>query len=170
MLTLPSEAEAMKTVANMTSIRLPKVYRSFNIDGTGGMYDTTGYIVMGYVEGTSLDKCWTELPQSKREDVVGQVADMISQLQSISLLTPGPIGGGPSQGMWFTDYGAGPFTGPSDFEEYFNARLGIAKRTKNAASRIPCFEFATSTFVLTHLNISPRNLILDPKGQVWLID
>jgi thiamine kinase-like enzyme len=44
----------------------------------------------------------------------------------------------------------------------------MAKRTRNAPADIPSFEF--SNFVLSHLDISPRNLILDPDGRVWLID
>jgi serine/threonine protein kinase len=40
--------------------------------------------------------------------------------------------------------------------------------TGNARKNIPLFNFPT--FVLPHQDISPRNLVLDPSGQVWLID
>lgn len=167
-LILPSEAEAMRLVAQKTSIALPRVYRSFNIDGTGGIFDSTGYIVMSYVEGICLASCWQQLLPHERENVINQVLDAIRQLQSIHLSSPGPIGGGPSYGKWFSIYGSGPFTGPSDFENHFNGRLETAKRTRNAPISTPAFEF--SSFVMAHLDISPRNLILDPHGRLHLID
>jgi serine/threonine protein kinase len=167
-LTLSSEAEAMKLVAQKTSIYLPWVYRSFTIYGTGGIYDSTGYIVMSYIDGVCLSQCWKKLLPDERENIIGQVAEIIRQLQSLHILLPGPIGGGPSHGRWFSMYGSGPFTGVSDFEDYCNGRLEIAKRTGNTPTTTPPFKFPT--FVMTHLDITPRNLILDPSGRLYLID
>lgn len=98
--TLPSDAEAMKLVARKTSIYLPKVYRSFTIYGTGGIYDSTGYIVMSYIDGVCLSKCWESLLPDEREQIVDQVIDMIRQLQSLYIPLLGPIDGGPSHGKW----------------------------------------------------------------------
>ncbi|KAF2759358.1 kinase-like protein [Pseudovirgaria hyperparasitica] len=167
--TLPSEVNAMELVAEKTSIRVPKVHRSFFVQSYG-LFQSLGYIVMDYIDGLSLDKCWETLPQSTRDDIIHQVADMIAQLQSVQLPTPGPLGGGPSQGKWFTPYGAGPFTGPLDLEKYFNERLQIAKNFSRVSKSIPPFNLETSIFVLTHLDIAPRNLVLDSDGKVWLID
>jgi len=74
---LPAEAEAMRLVTQKTSIRIPKIYRYFNIYGTGGIYNSTGYIVMDYVKGTLLSNCWRDLVLNQRENIVHQVADMI---------------------------------------------------------------------------------------------
>ncbi|EXJ82324.1 hypothetical protein A1O3_06137 [Capronia epimyces CBS 606.96] len=116
-LTLPSEAEAMKLVAQKTSIYLPRVYRSFLVYGTGGIYDSTGYIVMSYVDGVCLSQCWEKLLPDERENIIGQVAEIIWQLQYLHIPLPGPIGGGPSNRRWFSAYGSGPFTSVSDFED-----------------------------------------------------
>lgn len=167
-LTLPSEAEAMRMVAQKTSIRLPQVYRSFTIYGNGGIFDSTGYIVMSYVDGVCLSECWEKLPSDKRESVIGQVVDIVQQLQSLYISVPGPIGGGPSQGKWFSIYGSGPFTDLQDFEDYFNKRLEMAMQTGNASPSTNSFKF--SAFVMTHSDITPRNLILDSDGRIHLID
>jgi len=123
---------------------------------------------MDYVEGVCLANCWNELGSWKRQSVISQVAGMIQQLQSVRLNNPGPIGGGPSQGKWFTDYSAGPFATRQEIENWFNHKLAICKGTRNARQDIPPFNFPT--FVFTHQDISPRNLILDTSDQVWLID
>lgn len=75
-LTLSSEAEAMKLVAQKTSILLPRVYRSFTIYGTGGIYDSTGYIVMSYIDGVCLSQCREKLLPDERENIIGQVAEL----------------------------------------------------------------------------------------------
>jgi aminoglycoside phosphotransferase (APT) family kinase protein len=164
---LPSEAENMRFATANTTIRIPKVHHSFNVPGPG-YFGTMGYIVMDYVEGTSLANCWDDLDFGKRQDVVNQVSGIIQQLQSVQFERPGPIGGGPCRGRWFTDYTAGPFAGRQEIENWFNHKLTICKGTGNARQDIPAFNFPA--FVLTHQDISPRNLILDPCGQIWLID
>jgi aminoglycoside phosphotransferase (APT) family kinase protein len=120
----------MRYVAEVTSIRLPRIHRVFNIPGEG-YYLSTGYTVMDYIEGQCLADIWNVLEPERRENVVRQVAEMIRQLQSIHLSTPGPIGGGPCRGMWFTVYGAGPF----------NHKLAVCKRLKNAKEDTPRFDF-----------------------------
>ena len=157
----------MRFAAANTCVRVPKVRRSFNVPGPG-YFETIGYIVMDYVEGVCLANCWNDLDSLKRQNVILQVAGMIQQLQSVRLNSPGPIGGGLSQGRWFTDYCAGPFTTRQEIENWFNHKLAICKGTGNARQDIPPFNFPT--FVLTHQDISPRNLILDPSDRVWLID
>ncbi len=52
---------------------------------------------------------------------------MIQELQHTSLALLGPIGGGISNGTYFTDYGAGPFHSREEMEEWFNERLLVCK-------------------------------------------
>ncbi|KAI9785386.1 MAG: hypothetical protein M1839_000405 [Geoglossum umbratile] len=157
---LPSEAETMRFATANTTIRIPKVHLSFNVPELS-YFGTIGYIVMDYIEGVCLESCWGNLDLRKRQDVVKQVSEIIQQLQSVQLDRLG-------QGRWFTDYSAGPFASRQEIENWFNHKLTICKETENARRDIPSFNFPT--FVLTHQDISPRNLILDPSGQIWLID
>ncbi|KAI9370823.1 phosphotransferase family protein [Aspergillus egyptiacus] len=128
-------------------IRVPRVSRSFQVKDDTHYFGTTGYIVMDFIPRS--------LSRDTQGEIAAQVAEMIQEMQSIELLQlqPGPIGGGPCRGLFFTDYSAGPFTDTAEMEAWFNHKLDICK-----------------SFVLTHHDISPRNLILDQDGQVWLID
>lgn len=66
---------------------------------------------------------WDELDEIGQSAIHSQIYDYICQLQNLSLETPGPIGGGISEGSLFTGYGAGPFKSPQDLENWYNGRL-----------------------------------------------
>ncbi|RDW68974.1 uncharacterized protein DSM5745_08734 [Aspergillus mulundensis] len=164
---LPSEAAVMHVAAE-AGIRTPRVHRSWQVDDDTKYFGTMGYIVMDYIDGQPLDSCWEGLSNERKLKVANQVVKMISKLQSVKLPRPGPIGGGPCRGQFFTHYTAGPFGDTSEMQEWFNHKLEIAKAWNKAPNDIPDFKF--EEFVLTHQDVSPRNLILDADGQVWLVD
>ncbi|KAL3459362.1 kinase-like domain-containing protein [Aspergillus heterothallicus] len=164
---LPSEAAILKLIAD-SGIRAPRVHRSWQVEDETKYFGTMGYIVMDYIDGRPLDSCWDSLTGEKKLDVAEQTAEMIRKLQSIKLPTAWPVGGGPCRGQFFTQYTAGPFENTSQMEDWFNHKLDICKAWKHASQDLPAFKF--TDFVLTHQDISPRNLILDTEGHVWLVD
>ncbi|KAJ5102268.1 Aminoglycoside phosphotransferase [Penicillium alfredii] len=165
---LPCESESLNLIASKTGIRAPRVHRSFQVQDETQYFGTRGYIVMDFIEGQPLDECWGSLSYDNQRHVATQIADIIEEMQSIVISQPGPLGGGPCRGRFFTDYSAGPFEDTAALEGWFNHKLEICKLVNQAPKDIPSFRF--TTFVLTHQDISPRNLILDRNGKVWLID
>jgi aminoglycoside phosphotransferase (APT) family kinase protein len=163
------EAEALRLIAlKAPSLRVPRVHRSFQVEDPSTYFGTRGYIVMDYINGQQIDECWDSLDADARHSVVVQVTQMVRDMQSIVLPQPGPIAGGPSRGHLFTDYSAGPFKCAREMEGWFNHKLEMCQYYKRASQDLPPFKF--TQFVLTHQDISPRNLILDDTGQVWMID
>lgn len=71
-------------------------------------------------------------------------------------------------GVSFSQVSADPFKTDSEIENQFNHKLDIYKHYNKASQDTRDFRF--TTFVLTHQDITSRNLILDRHGQVWLID
>lgn len=123
---------------------------------------------MDYVEGECLADCWSRLDSHTRRNVVLQVASIIQEMQSVQVDRPGPIGGGTALGKWFTEFGAGPFENREQLEGWFNHKLKISQKANWAPKDVP--PFSLPKFVLTHQDISPRNLILDRFGTAWVID
>ena len=165
-----SEAETMRFVASVTNIRLPKVYRYFSVKDEDTFFGARGYILMDYLEGTCLSECWSELEEGVKERVYQQVVNAIKEMQAVIVSQPGPIGGGKSKGMWFTDYGAGPFGSREDMENWFNHKLEFCKGAGQADPETPSFTGLFKPLVLSHMDISPRNLILDKNQDIWFID
>jgi aminoglycoside phosphotransferase (APT) family kinase protein len=148
---------------------MPRVHRVLHVEPGDGFWGPKCFIVTDYIQGTCLSACWADLDEASRSSVASQVAAMIREMESITLEVPGPVGGeNRSRGVWFSDYGAGPFYTLQGLESWFNHKLDICERYKQAIEGTPRFKF--HKLVLTHQDITPRNLILDKSGRVWLID
>ncbi|KAH6485779.1 hypothetical protein HBI56_202350 [Parastagonospora nodorum] len=166
---LASEGETMRYVATkLPGVRLPRVYRCFNVNQSSPRSGVQGYIVMDYIDSPSLDTCWDELSLRIQQSVVKQVAAMVDQLQSVHSDRPGVIGGGISHGKCFSIYGSGLFRTKEAFQKWIDRKLYLSKRcmqTSQNTTPLQC-----PYFVLVHGDLSPRNLVLDTCNQVWLID
>ena len=88
----------------------------------------------------------------------------IRQLQSLKVAAPGPVGGGLSNGAFFTDYGAGPFRSSEDLEDWFNERLAVCLDFGRAKATAPTFNFPE--LVICHFDLHVHNLILDKSKRV----
>ncbi|KAJ5088804.1 Aminoglycoside phosphotransferase [Penicillium angulare] len=179
-----SEAKMMDLIHDASnfksSIRVPRVHRSFqllinqrywqdsDLHWQGGIHR---FIVMDFIYGKPLDSCWNDLPMDTKEDIARQTAEMIKEMQSIEFPQCGPIGGRPFQLESLKgcpDYSYGPISGNSEFETCFNHNLDVCKRLNKVPQDATPFDF--KKFVITHQAISPRNLILDEDGKVWLVN
>lgn len=165
---LPCEAKTLQLVAEKTAVPVPRVHRSFQVKDDSMYFGTRGYIVMDYIDGENLGDCWKRLTSEQKKDVVRQTADIMKQLQATVLEDAGPLGGGYCRGRFFTDYSAGPFNTALEMQNWFNHKLDICQHYKKGPADIPRFKFRE--YVLVHQDISPRNMILDSSGQIWLID
>ncbi|KAI1971976.1 hypothetical protein LOZ53_003466 [Ophidiomyces ophidiicola] len=165
---LSREARTLQLIAKRTSLRVPRVYRTFQVKEQGRQFGTRGHIIMDYIDGKNLGDCWKQLTGRQKDDIVCQAVGIVQQLQALTFPTAGPLGGGVCTGQLFSDFGAGPFDSNSDMEAWFNRKLAFCQRINKAPPEIPPFEF--SKFVMTHQDISPRNIILDASEKIWLVD
>lgn len=167
-----SEARNMEFVAHHTMIRLPRILDAWSENETKHVDDDTDicFIVMGYIDGWLLDEVWQDLPNTCREDVQKQLYRFICELRQTESDYPGPVGGGVSQGAFFTDYGAGPFSSKSEMEAWFDERLAVCREFGIVDKAQRDFRGEFRRLVMCHMDLHPRNIILDCHGKVWLID
>lgn len=159
----------MDYASAMTEVLLPKVHRVVH-RAPDKIWGETWLIVMDFIQGSTLHDCWGTLNEEARANIVDQVVKYIASLQSVQVAEPpGPIGGRDRfQGIWFSHYGAGPFSTRQALEDWFNLALTIRKSSGRCPQDSPPNKF--TTLCLVHQDILPRNLILHPSGQLWLID
>jgi hypothetical protein len=126
---LPCEAQNMSFASAYTRIPVPTVRRVLNIQHNNGYWSTTCCIVMDYVQGVCLSDCWATLDTASQCEIASQAAAMIRELGSIPLQHPGPVGGTQSRlrGVWFSDFGAGPFATIQGLEDWCNHKLELCE-------------------------------------------
>ena len=166
-----SEAQTMKYVADKTTVRLPRLIQAWEEEDKDEVDDRNmGYILMGYVEGTVLSELWPDMDEEVRRKARLQIVDFIQQLHSTVVDSPGPIGGDVCNGAVFTDYGAGPFKSIDGLKAWFNERLAVCIQFGQRLEMPPFSSSDLQLLVLCHMDLFPRNMILDPMGKVWLLD
>ncbi|XMA08967.1 hypothetical protein WAI453_001758 [Rhynchosporium graminicola] len=114
-----------------------------------------GYIVMEHMHGRVLQP--VEEPV-----VVRRIADILAYLTTICGSVPGPLGGGVSCGILWSEHSEEPLLHSfEEMEDWFNRRL----RKQDHRLR-----FGESVLVLCHLDLAPRNFLLLEDGSVCLLD
>jgi len=162
----------MEFAASIPSVRVPRVHDAWEAVDNSSKYGpvTTTYIVMEFIQGSVLTEIWQNLDNNNRHDIYRQVCDMLAALHQQSMDRPGPFGGGRSCSNYFSHYGAGPFTSSKEIESWFNGRQSVCKRLRRIHQDAPDFSGLFDKSVMCHLDLHTKNIILDPRNKVWLLD
>ncbi|KZT73239.1 hypothetical protein DAEQUDRAFT_662542, partial [Daedalea quercina L-15889] len=145
------------------------------------------WVFMEYVPGRALEEAWSSLNIVTKLWIAWKLRDYIHQLRRVPLpepRVPGPIDGSGEQrrclGYYFTELDAGPFASYAKLAAWYDRRAHIAVRldhqTSQARGQPPSLSSDALVFdnsaplVLTHGDITLRNLILGDDGRLWLID
>lgn len=146
-------------VSTNTDIPVPKVHLVFS-------RGLTTYIVMDLIHGQCLQDAWVSLETEMQLSVLSQLRQYLKELRSLEPPpVPGPPDGSRLLGRWFTEDGKARFESYADLVAWLNRMLDLA----GAGDATPRFT-DSDPLVFTHQDISPRNLILDDGGKLWIID
>ncbi|KDQ19399.1 hypothetical protein BOTBODRAFT_153306 [Botryobasidium botryosum FD-172 SS1] len=159
----PPEALIMELVRSQTTIPTPHIRRK-----VPGMWDDE-LILMEYIEGRQLSECWSSLSFWSRLRIAFTLHQYIRQLRQIRTpysSVPGPPSETPqdcSGPAYFGMRPIGPFPDCASLSHFFNdlARANPWIREPFDDSR---------PLVLTHNDLSMRNVIIGLDGKVWIID
>lgn len=161
------ESRNMRLVADQTTIRIPKIYDAWQ---TAYDDDTkVTYIVMQYVDAHPLYERRNNLSTTIWERINGQLLSDLRQLHKITSPCPGPVGGGVSEGHFFTHYGAGPFSSQAEIEEWFQRRLLVSQEWGKARSDLS-FTGDFSHLAMCYMDVHLNNILIDDANNIWIVD
>lgn len=144
------EANNMKMAYQLLDhniVRVPLLYRFF----TRGAF---GYIVMEYIQGRIIEPL--EAP-----NLISKILRIVAHFAEICGLKPGPLGGGASRGLLWSDDEDLYLNTTQDLEDFFNSRLRQHHRK---------LILGNCKLVLCHLDIAPRNILWLDDGSICFLD
>ncbi|KAF8916614.1 kinase-like domain-containing protein [Mucidula mucida] len=115
---------------------------------------------MDYVDGDVLETAWPRMSWWRRLWTVWKLRRSLQELHRIPL--PNPDKPGPSDstgealpcsGFYFTEDDAGPFESYAAMADWFDH-----------------LRYSVLPLVLCHMDLNMRNIMVDRKGEVWLVD
>lgn len=158
-------------VARGLGVRVPCVKRTVK-------YEADAYCIMERIKGTTLEEAWAALSWFSTIKLALQLRRFINLIRSVTSLTAGSLATGACRSFWLEDrYGLPAGSSPevvSSFIEFWAGFVSIQKAKKAAVEgtghaqvRVPP---KAKTFVFTHHDLAPRNILLDTSSQLWLLD
>ncbi|MCJ1252258.1 hypothetical protein MMC24_000062 [Lignoscripta atroalba] len=163
-----AELEGLKYDAQYSSIPVPKVHRTYRIDGHL-------YIEMEYVQGDTLQAIWSSniLSNEEKQAIVKQVANYIDQLRALEPPQKGVVASA-EFGQCF-DYRVGynsfgPFISNEEFHSFLRGHIPLEDCTQvygEAVTRCHTRRYRT---YFSHGDLCPRNLIVRNCKIVAIID
>lgn len=161
------EAEAMRFVAEHTSIPVPKIYDVWASD------DKFGYLVMEYIEGDRLDKQWRSLTHDQKVTVMRTLRGYVDQLHAVQ--QPGNAGwigsvsGQACLDLALIDALSGPFTNEEEYNDWrislFSWYANESPKVKHQLDDIRQQMRHDHRIVLTHGDIARNNVLIRVDGD-----
>ncbi|KAH7311619.1 ankyrin repeat protein [Stachybotrys elegans] len=157
--------------ASRLGVRVPRIKRIVHANGAV-------ICIMDRIQGAPLDTEWLKLGWIASIRLAFQLRRTIRRLRSVQSSTAGSLATGECRSFYLDDTFGLPHRASLDqvnaFINFWVNFVSIGHEVKKTpAHHSTCSNPAFSTnqpFVFTHHDLAPRNIILDPAGQLWLID
>lgn len=173
------DSMAAVNIASVLGIRHPPVRRII-------MNTANPFTIMEKIPGNTLNNVWTKLSWWHSFKLALQLRSFVKKLRSFTSPTAGSLETGECRSFWLKDrFGIPAHSGPSEFNAFYRYWTNpiIARRPMQILRRgipsdlippihIPIYKPIPqdAQFVLTHHDLAPRNLLVSPSGELWLLD
>ncbi|KAF3390735.1 hypothetical protein DPV78_011256 [Talaromyces pinophilus] len=162
----PVEAEAMRLVSQHTSVPVPEVlFKSFGPD--------YGYINMTLIPGMPLEKKWDKLDDETKRSVCRQIWNLILEIRTVQPpvelkgLFQCAADGSPTRDPLIEDLQepARPLKSDSELRDRIYERY-LHFGGRRFESQLPDMLPRSDSFVFTHDDIAPRNIMVDEQNKI----
>ncbi|KAI0362676.1 hypothetical protein OH77DRAFT_1416952 [Trametes cingulata] len=165
-----SDEEALDEVCAMkraraAGVRTPALRRLVPVDDEGIFY-----VVMDRVVGPTLELVWRDLGLWGTIRAAWQLRVNLQLLHSITSQTTGGLHSGRTRCIWLDDVrGPARHASPATFTGYLNWWL-VDCRPTQLTPRPDLVLRPAKEHVFIHQDLAPRNLIMDARGVLWIVD
>jgi len=133
------------------------------------------YCVMDRIPGRTLEDVWASLSWFNTIKLAFQLRRFVQHLRSITSPVAGSLATGECRSFYLEDrYGLPARCGPRDMEYFFGFWTNFTSMRKAIQTAdqpiIPTQKLPTEPFVFTHHDLAPRNILLSPSDELWLLD
>lgn len=158
-------------VAHSLGVRTPRFLRSVP-------YDDKAFIIMDRVEGYTLEDAWPRLSWYSSIRLAWQLRRVIWRMRSVQSTIAGSLASGRCRSFWLDDRFGLPVSACAkdiyDFLAFWLNFLSIRHEMRKGSHHTSSIEKLPSTqtgsLVFTHHDLAPRNLMIDPRSELWLLD
>ena len=171
--TIQDTLKAME-VARHLGIRVPQVFRTVTAASI-----QESFIIMERVDGTTLEEAWPNLSWITTVKLALQLRRFVSVMRSQTSPTAGALVTGKCNSFFLQDHYRLPIRStPADMWSFIEFWVGFIStpnvvQAMRSGARISSKKGVPpmpSTFVLTHHDLAPRNMLVDRHNQLWIVD
>ncbi|KAK0438152.1 kinase-like protein [Desarmillaria tabescens] len=166
-----------------TSIHIPRVRRVLPMhkkESLSGRYSI--WLVMDFIDGNELETAWPQMSWWNRLWTIWKLRKSIRELHQIPVPRPNVPGPFDStgkalacSGYYFSETGTGPFESYSAMADWFDhlrysLLVDLHMNYRSFKPHLyPMFDIS-HPLVLCYMDLNMRNIIVDKRGDVWLVD
>ncbi|KAF2217598.1 hypothetical protein CERZMDRAFT_55043 [Cercospora zeae-maydis SCOH1-5] len=172
-----SEA-AMMHYAATQGVRAPKVLGVYDIVTTRPSKPIAVAMVSERASGARLSEIWKDLDSTTQESIKGQLREQLANMRACTSKTIGRLSDTPTYNIYdrLATTRCGPFSDEQAFDEWCLTRVPVGlwglqrKRWARWLEKERRKPRNNTKFVLTHGDLTPRNIIVDNGRVTGIID
>lgn len=138
----------------------------------------TVHVIMDRVRGITLEEAWSRLGWFATIRIAFQLRRFVQAMRNVTSPTAGAIGTGRCNSMWLDDFfGLPPNATPEAINSYISFWLQYSYDRRRVYPNLITYRLnrhlipvLPTSFVFTHQDLAPRNILVDTHNNIWLID
>lgn len=132
------------------------------------------YVIMKRIRGTTLGDAWDRMSWIMTIRIAFQLRRFVRTMRTQISSTAGSIVSGKCNSIWLEDYYGPPrHATPEKFTAFISFWLHPVTNRKikiTPPAHPPFIPPTPKSFVFTHQDLAPRNLLIDENHHLWLLD
>jgi Phosphotransferase enzyme family len=136
------------------------------------------YLIMDFVPGMMLQTSWTELGWVATFRMAFQLRGYVRSMRQRKSITAGGLVTGIIGSIWLDDtFGLPPHSTPKAVNSFLSFWLQYSRERARSLPTLETYRLTShlvpaipKSFVFSHQDLAPRNLLVDKKNNLWIID